>query len=56
MDTNTMQFIDYTYWHYLKHLLISPPAKEHLTDNEQAMLNDIITLDECFLLEKLSHA
>ncbi len=56
MNTTDMQFIDYNYWHYLKHLLISPPAKEHLTESEQAMLDGIITLDECFLLELLCNA
>lgn len=51
-----MQFIDDTYYKYLKQLFVAAPAKKHLTDNEQAMLNGYLTLDECFLKEKLCNA
>jgi hypothetical protein len=56
MNTTTMQFIDDVYYKYLKQLFVAAPAKEHLTENEQAMLNGYLTLDECFLKEKLCNA
>ena len=55
MNTTEMQFVDYDYYNYLKSLLVAAPAKEHLTESEQAMLDGIITLDECFMLELLCH-
>lgn len=54
MDTTTMQFIDYDYWHYLKHLLISRESEQPIPESEQALLRGIITLDEAFLLGLLS--
>lgn len=54
MDTTTMQFIDYDYWHYLKHLLISRESEHPLPDNEVALLRGVITLDEAFFLGVLS--
>lgn len=54
MDTTTMQFIDYNYWHYLKHLLIAGESEQPIPESEQALLRGIITLDEAFLLGLLS--
>ena len=55
MNTTDMQFVDDAYYQYLKSLLVAAPAKEHLTESEQAMLDGIITLDECFMIELLCH-
>lgn len=53
MDTTTMQFISYDYWHYLKHLLISRESEQPIPDHEVAMLRGHITLDEAFILGML---
>jgi len=61
MNTTEMQFVDYDYWHYLKHLLIAGRVVNKLggttelplPDYENAMLRGHITLDECFMLGKL---
>ena len=54
MDTTTMQFIDYDYWHYLKHLLIAGQSEQPIPESEQALLRGVITLDEAFFLGVLS--
>ena len=56
MSTEDMKFVSYDYWHYLKHLLISGKSEHPIPESEQAMLDGIITLDECFMLQLLCHA
>ena len=56
MNLDTIVKIDNTYYEYLKKVLVAPPARKHLTKLEQAMLDGIITVEECFMLEKLSNA
>lgn len=54
MNTTDMQFINYDYYHYLQHLLISRESEHPLPDNEVALLRGVITLDEAFFLGVLS--
>ncbi len=56
MKLEDIMKIDSSYYGYLKQLLVAAPAKEHLTDSEKAMLDGIITAEECFMLEVLCHA
>jgi len=55
MNTTEMQFVDYDYWHYLKHLLIAGQSDKPIPEHEQAMLQGLLTVDECFFLEMLCH-
>ena len=56
MTQDDMQFIDYDYWHYLKHLLIAGGSEHPIPESEQALLRGIITLDEAFVLGVLCNA
>ena len=56
MSTQDMQFVDYDYWHYLKHLLIAGKSENPIPESEQALLRGIITLDEAFILGMLCNA
>lgn len=56
MNTTDMQFVDNDYYQYLKNLLIAGKSEVPIPESEQAMLDGIITLDECFMLELLCHA
>jgi len=55
MNTTEMKFVNYDYWHYLKHLLIAGKSEHPIPKSEQAMLDGLITLDECFMLQLLCH-
>ena len=56
MNTTDMQFVDNNYYQYLKNLLIAGKSEHPIPESEQAMLDGIITLEECFLLQLLCHA
>ena len=55
MNTADMQFVDDAYYQYLKSLLIAGKSEQPIPESEQAMLDGLITLDECFMIELLCH-
>ena len=48
--------IDNSYYDYLKNLFLAGKSEQPIPESEQAMLNGIITVDECFMLEMLANA
>ena len=52
---DTAKFVDYDYYHRLQHLLIAGTG-DNVTELEQAMLDGIINITECFTLELLANA
>lgn len=48
--------IDNAYYDYLKNLFLAGKSEQPIPESEQAMLNGIITVDECFMLEMLANA
>ena len=55
LTTEQAKFVDYDYYHRLQHLLIAGTG-DNVTELEQAMLDGIIDINECFTLEKLANA
>ena len=55
MNTTDMQFVDDAYYQYLKSLLVAGKSEQPIPESEQAMLDGLITLDECFMIELLCH-
>ena len=48
--------IDNAYYDYLKNLFLAGKSEQPIPESEQAMLNGLITPEECFLLEMLANA
>jgi len=53
--TQDAKFIDYDYYHHLQHLMIAG-NRTNLTKLEQAMVDGIIDINECFTMEVLKNA
>ena len=51
LTTEQAKFVDYDYYHRLQHLLIAGTG-QNVTELEQAMLDGIIDITECFTMEK----
>jgi hypothetical protein len=56
MNEIDMQFVDDVYYQYLKNLLVAGKSQQPIPEHEQAMLDNLLTLDECFMIELLCHA